>query len=95
MFFLLRKSRSEQPSPSDLGGILDVPSKPGKAIVTLTNLQVHILIGPDHWSVTSLHVNIVNIVTLTSIQVNIVIFRRFKRDPPRNKLRVHDPIANY
>jgi len=34
-----RKSRSEQPSPSDLGGILDVPSKPGKAIVTLTNLQ--------------------------------------------------------
>jgi len=34
-----RKSRSEQPSPSDLGGILDVPSKPGRAIVTLTNLQ--------------------------------------------------------
>ena len=42
--FSTRKSRSEQPSPSDLGGILDVPSKPGKAIVTLTNLQVEILI---------------------------------------------------
>ena len=43
-FYSIRKSRSEQPSPSDLGGILDVPSKPGKAIVTLTNLQVNIFI---------------------------------------------------
>ena len=43
-FLSTRKSRSEQPSPSDLGGILDVPSKPGKAIVTLTNLQVEVLI---------------------------------------------------
>ena len=33
-----RKGRSEPPASSL--GILDVPSKPGKAVVTLTNLQV-------------------------------------------------------